>query len=73
MPAVSRVWIAAPFPKLFRGVLHYWYGRAGMCEPGLMVVISVLDGFRAAPAAAESPYRPSRKVFPMRLGRAAPD
>jgi hypothetical protein len=38
-----------------------------------MVVINVLDGFRAAPAAAESPYRPSRKVIPIRLGRAAPD
>jgi hypothetical protein len=38
-----------------------------------MVVISVLDGFRAAPAAAESPYRPSGKVIPIRLGRDAPD
>jgi hypothetical protein len=58
---------------VFIGVPHYWYGRAEMSEPGFMVVISVLDGFRAVPAAPESPYRPSRKVIPIRFGRDAPD
>jgi hypothetical protein len=38
-------------------------------ERWLMVVIGVLDGFRAASTAPESPYRTSRKVIPSQLGR----